>query len=154
MGVQYDSEEGKVRLIRDVRMSLEPPKSGSASKNAPKIGPMDPVHVTAKSLDFARETRLMRFAGPVTAETSQDKLLAGELTLALDSAFRAEKLMAIAGTNGKKPELTVQRPEGLTNLSAETLIAFFAPEGSLTKTVHERSDRRRAFVSSVETRPR
>ena len=133
VGVQYDSEEGKVRLIRDVRMSLEPPKSGAPGKKAPKTGPVDPVHVTAKSLDFARDTRLMRFEGPVTAETSQAKLLAGELTLALDSAFRAEKLMAIAGTNGRKPELAVQRPEGPANLSAEALTAYFAPEGSLTK---------------------
>jgi lipopolysaccharide export system protein LptA len=133
VGVQYDSEEGKVRLIRDVRMLLVPPKSGAAGKKPAKTSPVDPVHVTAKSLDFSRETRLMRFAGPVTAETSQTKLLTGELTLALDSAFRAEKLMAIAGANGKKPELAVQRPEGPTNLSAETLIAYFAPEGSLTK---------------------
>jgi LPS export ABC transporter protein LptC len=133
VGVQYDSEEGKVRLIRDVRMSLEPPKSGAGGKKAAKTGPVDPVHVTAKSLDFARETRLMRFEGPVTAETAQAKLLAGELTLALDSAFHAEKLIAIAGTNGKKPELAVRRPEGPTNLSAETLTAYFAPEGSLTK---------------------
>ena len=133
VGVQYDSEEGKVRLIRDVRMSLVPPKSAAAGKKAARTGPVDPVHVAAKSLDFSRETRLMRFEGPVTAETSQAKLLAGELTLALDSAFHAEKLVAIAGTNGKKPELAVQRPEGPTNLSAETLIAYFAPEGSLTK---------------------
>ena len=133
VGVQYDSEEGKVRLIRDVRMSLEPPKSGAVGKKAPKSGPVDPVHVTAKSLDFARETRLMRFEGPVSAETSQARLLAGELTLALDRAFHAEKLIAIAGSNGKKPEFAVQRPEGPTNLSAETLTAYFAPEGSLTK---------------------
>jgi lipopolysaccharide export system protein LptC len=36
VGVQYDSEEGKVRLIRDVRMSLEPPKSGAAGRKGGK----------------------------------------------------------------------------------------------------------------------
>ncbi len=133
VGVQYDSEEGKVRLLRDVRMSLATPKSGAAGKKATKGGPVDPVHVTAKSLEFARDTRLMHLQGLVTAENSQAKLLAGELTLVLDSAFHAEKLVATAGANEKKPEITVQRPDGPTNLSAETLTAYFSPGGSLTK---------------------
>src|SRR6266852_6978202 len=83
--VEYDAEVGKVRLLRDVRMSLVPPKGEAAGKKAAKTGPEDPVHVTAKSLDFARDSRRMRLLGPVTAETSQARLVAGEVTLALDS---------------------------------------------------------------------
>ncbi len=132
VGVEYDSDVGKVRLLRDVRMSLVPPKSGAAGKKATKTGPEDPVHVTAKSLDFARDSRRMRLEGPVTAETSQARLVAGELTLALDSSFHAEKLMATAGA-GEKPELAIQQADGPANLSAETLTAYFAPEGWLTK---------------------
>ncbi len=133
VGVEYDSEVGKVRLLRDVRMSLAPPQSGAAGKKATKTGPEDPVHVTAKSLDFARDSRRMRLQGPVTAETSQARLVAGELTLALDSGFHAEKLMATAGAGKKKPELAIQQADGPANLSAETLTAYFAPEGWLTK---------------------
>ncbi len=132
-GVEYDSEEGKVRLLRDVRMSLVPPKSEAAGKKGTKTGPEDPVHVTAKSLDFARDSRRMRLQGPVTAETSQARLVAGELTLALNPGFHAEKLMAAAGANGMKPELVIQQADGPANLSAETLTAYFAPEGWLTK---------------------
>ena len=132
VGVEYDTEAGKVRLLRDVRMSLVPP-SGGAGKQAANTGPEDPVHVTAKSLDFARDSRRMHLQGPVTAETSQTRLLAGELTLALDTTFHAEQLMATGGANGKKPELAIQQADGPANLSAETLTAHFAPEGWLTK---------------------
>jgi lipopolysaccharide export system protein LptA len=133
VGVEYDSEEGKVRLLRDVHMSLVPPKSEAAGKKATKTGPQDPVHVTAKSLDFARDSRRMRLQGPVTAETSQARLVAGELTLAVNSGFHAEKLIATAGAVEKRPELAIQQADGPANLSAETLIAYFAPEGWLTK---------------------
>jgi lipopolysaccharide export system protein LptA len=133
VGVEYDSEVGKVRLLRDVRMSLVPPRSEAAGKKAAKTGPEDPVHVTAKSLDFARDSRRMRLQGPVTAETSQARLVAGELTLALDSGFHAEKLMATAGAGERKPELAIQQADGPANLSAETLTAYFAPEGWLTR---------------------
>jgi len=133
VGVQYDSEEGKVRLLRDVRMTLVPPKGGAAGRKAAKTGPEDPVHLSAKSLDFARGPRRMRLEGPVTAETSQAQLVAGELTLTLDPGFRAEKLIATAGANGKKPELAIQKADGPANLSAETLSVYFAPQGWLTK---------------------
>src|SRR6266852_3587156 len=133
LGVEYDSEVGKVRLLRDVCMLLVPPRSEAAGKKATKTGPEDPVHVTAKSLDFARDSRRMRLLGPVTAETSQARLVAGELTLALDSGFHAEKLMATAGAGERKPELTIQQADGPANLSAETLTAYFAPEGWLTR---------------------
>jgi LPS export ABC transporter protein LptC len=132
-GVEYDSEEGKVRLLRDVRMSLVAPKSRATGKKATKTGPEDPVHVTAKSLDFARDSRLMHLEGPMTAETSHARLLAGELTLALDTTFHAEKLIATAGASGKQPEIAMQQADGPANLSAETLSAYFAPEGWLTK---------------------
>jgi len=132
-GVEYDSEEGKVRLLRDVRMSLVPPKSVAGGKKATKPGREDIVQVTAKSLDFARDSRRMHLQGPVTAETSQARLVAGELTLALDTGLHAEKLIAAVGANGMKPELVIQQADGPANLSAETLTAYFAPEGWLTK---------------------
>jgi lipopolysaccharide export system protein LptA len=133
VGVEYHSEEGAVRLLRDVHLSLVPPKSEVPRKKPMKTRAQDPVRVTGKSLDFERDSRVMRLQGPVDAETSQARLMAGELTLNLDKGFRAEKLVATAGEIGKKPELTSQRADGPTSLSAETLTAHFAPEGSLTK---------------------
>jgi LPS export ABC transporter protein LptC len=128
VGVEYHSEEGAVRLLRDVQMLLVPSKSDVAGKKR-KTSAQSPVHVTGKSLDFGRDSRVMHLQGPVEAQTAKARLTAGELTLTLDAAFRAEKLVASAGASGKKPELTSQETDGSTNLSAETLTAHFAPEG-------------------------
>ena len=132
VGVEYHSEEGTVRLLSDVRMLLAPPKDKSARKNAAQTKAQDPVHVTGKSMDFARDSRVMHLQGPVEAHTAKARLTAGELTMTLDTAFHAETLIAIAGATGKNPELTSQQAGGATNLSAETLTAHFAPEGWLT----------------------
>ena len=133
VGVVYNSEEGTVRLLHDVRMSLMPPKSGAASKKTMKTTAQEPVHVTAKSLDFGRDSRLMVLQGPIEAETPRGRLLAGGLTLTLDAAFHAEKLVATAGTDGKNPQLVSQQADGPANLTAETLTAHFAPDGWWTK---------------------
>ena len=133
VGVEYHSEEGTVRLRRAVHMLLVPPKSQAAGKNTTKTSAQEPIHVTGESLDFGRDSRLMRFEGPVEAYTAKARLTAGQLALTLDPAFRAEKLVATTGTNGKNPELTSQQADGSTSLSAETLTTHFAREGWLTR---------------------
>jgi lipopolysaccharide export system protein LptA len=133
VGVEYHSEEGAVRLLRDVHLLLVPPKRESPGKKALKTSAQDPVRVTGRSLDLERDSRVMRLQGPVEAETSQARLTAGELTLNLDKVSRAEKLVAAAGTNGKNPELTSLQKDEPASLSAQTLTAHFAPEGWLTK---------------------
>jgi lipopolysaccharide export system protein LptA len=133
VGVEYHSEEGTVRLLKDVQFSLIAPKNGAARKQNMRMNSNEPIRVTGKSLDFERESMTMQLYGPVQAETHTVRLHAGKLTLTLDAAFRAEKLMAAPGPNGKNPELESQGAEGATNLSAETITAQFAPEGWLTK---------------------
>jgi lipopolysaccharide export system protein LptA len=133
VGVEYHSEEGTVRLLRDVRMLLSQPKDKAAGKNSGKTSAQDPVHVTGRSLDFARDSRVMHLQGPVEAYTPKARLTAGELTMTLDTTFHAQTLVAIGGATGKNPELISQQAGGATNLSAETLTAYFAPAGWLTK---------------------
>jgi LPS export ABC transporter protein LptC len=133
VGVEYHSEEGALRLLRDVHLSLVPPKSEAPSKKALKTGARDPVRVTGKSLDFDRESRLMHLQGPVEAETSQARLTAGELTLTLDAAFRAEKMVATDQVNGKNPELSSLQKGEPASLSAQTLTAHLSPEGWLMR---------------------
>ena len=134
VGVEYHSEEGAMRLLKDVRLSLmAPPGNNIAGGKTASIGSKEPIRVTGMSLDFARDSRTMHLQGPVEAATHAARLRAGELTLTLDSAFRAEKLVAAAGPNGKKPELESQEPDGSTNLIADNLTASFAPEGWLTR---------------------
>jgi lipopolysaccharide export system protein LptA len=47
----------------------------------------------------------------------------------LDSAFRARRLLASAGTLGKPPELTDQRGADSMLIDADKMTALFAPEG-------------------------
>ena len=133
VGVEYHSEEGMVRLLRDVRFSLMPSKNDAAGKNAASADRKEPIRVTGKSLDFERDSRTMQLYGPVEAETHTAHLRGGKLTLTLDAAFRAEKLVVTRGLDGENPELESQGADGPTNLSAETITAQFAPEGWLTR---------------------
>jgi LPS export ABC transporter protein LptC len=133
VGVEYHSEEGTVRLLRDVQFFLKPPGNDVAGKKTPSANTREPIHVTGKSLDFERESRTMQLDGPVEAETHAAHLRAGQLTLVLDAGFRAEKLVAAPGPNGKIPELESQSADGPSNLTAETITAQFAKEGWLTR---------------------
>jgi lipopolysaccharide export system protein LptA len=133
LGVEYHSEEGTVRLLKDVRFSLLPAGNDTAGKETASAGAKEPIRVTGKSLDFERDSRAMQLYGPVEAETQTARLHAGKLTLTLNAAFRAEKLVAAPGQNGKKPELESRGADGLANLSAETITAQFASEGWLTR---------------------
>jgi lipopolysaccharide export system protein LptA len=132
-GVEYHSEEGTMRLLRDVRFSLMQPRNDAAGKKTASAGTKEPIRVTGKSLDFERDSRMMQLYGPVEAETHTARLRAGKLTLTLDAAFRAEKLVVTPGPNGKNPELESQGTDGPASLSAETITAQFAPEGWLTR---------------------
>ena len=133
VGVEYRSEEGTVRLLRDVQFSLMLPKNNRAGKKTESAGAKEPIRVTGKSLDFERDSRTMQLYGPVEAETHTARLHAGKLTLTLDAAFRAEKLVATPGPNGKSPELESPSADGPTSLSAKTIAAQFSPEGWLTR---------------------
>ena len=132
VGVQYESEMGEIRLLKDVQLLLAPPENDAPENRSSKINAREPVHVTGKSLDFGRDSRTMRLHGLVKAETSRAQLLAGELTLSLDTSFHAEKLVATPGAAAKNPELVFQEKDGALKLSAETLTAHFAPQGWLT----------------------
>jgi lipopolysaccharide export system protein LptA len=133
VGVEYHSEEGAVRLLRDVQLFLKPPGNDIAVKKTARANTKEPIRVTGKSLDFERESRTMHLDGPVEAETHAAHLRAGKLTLMLDAAFRAERLVAAPGPNGKNPELESENADGPANLIAETITAQFAKEGWLTR---------------------
>ncbi|HKV63137.1 MAG TPA: LptA/OstA family protein [Candidatus Acidoferrum sp.] len=133
VGVEYQSAGGTVRLLKDVQFSLMAPSKATAEKVSLSTAAKEPIRVTGKSLDFERESRTMQLYGPVEAKTQTTSLYAGKLTLTLDAAFRAQKILATPGANGKNPKLESRGQDGPTNLSAETLTAQLAPEGWLTK---------------------
>jgi len=130
VGALYNSSEGTMRLLRDIRLDLKPAPSGAKAKGAPpkNRAPRD-VHVDGASLDFGRDARILHISGPAEAYSNAARLTAGEFTLELDAAFRARRLLAEAGQGGKPPQLISQRGSDEMNLDADKLTAQFAPEG-------------------------
>jgi len=135
-GVEYNSQEGMARLLRDVRMTLARPALRRGKRDSEREGEGGEIHVRGTRLDFGRDTRTMRMSGSAEAETRSQRLTAGEITLVLDAAFRAERLAATASASesAERPELTFKGARGTMEISADTLAAQFAPQGWVTKT--------------------
>jgi LPS export ABC transporter protein LptC len=129
VGAEYNSEEGTLRLLESVRLRLKPPTKKESEAKPAKSGTAEEVVVTGATLDFGRDAKLLHILGPAEAESRTARLTAGDLTLELDSAFRARRLLASAGTLGKPPELTAQRGADSMLMDADKMTALFAPEG-------------------------
>ena len=125
-GVEYNSQLGTMKLLRDVKMTLV--QSGGPVGTAGQE-----VHVTGASLDFDRDTRLLHLEGPAHAQTQTAQLDAGEMTLNLDEDFRARKLVATAGGHGNRPHAVSSADSGPMDLSANVLTAWFDQDGGLQK---------------------
>src|SRR5580700_9082286 len=106
VGAEYNSEEGTLRLLQNVRLKLQPAAKKDTGKEPSKSGTTEEVLVKGSRLDFGRDARLLHVTGPAEAVSSDARLTAGEFTLELDSVFRARRLVAIPGSIGKPPELT------------------------------------------------
>ena len=136
VGAVYSSEEGQLRLIRDVHLKMD---ASSASKgNSKSTAAASEVDIQGSSLEFGKTTHTILLFGPVTATTSTQQLTAGELFVSLDPAFRARSLIARPGTLGQTPEV-VSRDSGggATKLHADQLTAELSPEGWVTTVVAE-----------------
>src|SRR2546423_400182 len=132
VGLDYKSEEGTIRLLRDVRFKLAPAQSGSAKTSKKGSTVPQEVRVKGTALEFGRDTRQMILFGPAEAETTAQRLTAGELILSLDQEFHPEKLMA-HGTNAGRPVLSSPLARDQMQLEADTLTAHFSPDGSVLK---------------------
>jgi lipopolysaccharide export system protein LptA len=126
MGVEYNSQLGTMKLLRDVKMTLI--QSGGPAGTAGQQ-----VHVTGANLDFDRDTRLLHLEGPAHAQTQTARLDAGEMTLNLDEDFRAKKLLATASGHGKRPHAVSSAASGPMDLTANVLTAWFNADGELEK---------------------
>jgi lipopolysaccharide export system protein LptA len=135
VGLEYQSEEGTVHLLRDVRFKLiQTVPNGHVAKSktaSDQARPPQEVQVTGASLDFARDSRLMRLHGPAEAQTPTLRLTAGEIKLTLDREFHAEALVA-SGTAEDRPVATSQGTRDNMKLDADTLTAHFSPNGAVT----------------------
>jgi lipopolysaccharide export system protein LptA len=133
VGAEYNSQEGTLRLLQKVKLRLRPPAGKKPGKMPAELGPSEEVTVTGSSLDFGRDEKTIHIRGPAEADSHTVRLTSGELTLEMDSAFRARRLLAFAGPNGKEPELTSQRGFDSMLLDADQMTALFSPEGWVTR---------------------
>ena len=133
-GLEYKSEEGTARLLRDVRFTLKPnaPDNANPKPASVQTRPPDEVRVKGSSLDFGRDSRLLRLFGPAQAETAAERLSAGEINLSLDKDFHAQTLVA-SGTGSNRPAVVSQGTNDPMKLEADTLTAHFSPEGAVTR---------------------
>ena len=132
LGLEYRSDEGLVRLEKDVRLRLKRPVEGGA--RAVPIAGSEAVEVTGTSLEYRHERRVMRLSGPVRAASGTTTLAAGELALELDANYQAQRLVARPGTaGGQRPEVHTKRAGGGGQVSADELLARLDPGGSVTR---------------------
>ena len=134
IGVQYRSDEGTLRLERDVEVKLHP--TVEQSKKEPRA-PQE-VEIQGAQLDFGRESHSVELLGPAIAKTESARLSAGRFDLLLDEDFRAKKLVArpdiASGTRpatapAGRPEATIRARRGEQALTAELISASFSPDG-------------------------
>jgi lipopolysaccharide export system protein LptA len=132
VGLEYKSDEGTVRLLHEVRFALSEnrPSESKDKKAHAKSDHVTQVHITGNSLEFGRDTRLLRLHGPAEAETPTQNLSAEEIRLQLDNNFRVQKLVA-NGAPGKQPTVASRAIGDAFKLNANTLTAEFGPEGWL-----------------------
>jgi len=130
-GAVYFSDEGMLRLTKDVRITIR-------TTEVPKTAERDRQGVPAKtkevvlhgtSLEMGKQTRKVLLFGPATASTEAQQLTAGEITALLDQQFRAQTLLAVPGSLNQRPELTAQGVKGAEKLRADEMKADLSVEG-------------------------
>ncbi len=126
MGLEYNSQVGTMKLLRDVKMTL-------IQSGGPPGAAGQEVHVTGASMDFDRDSRLLHLEGPAHAQSQTAQLDGGEMKLNLDEDFRARKLLATAGTLGKRPHAVSAAASGPMELTANVLTAWFNADGGLER---------------------
>ena len=131
VGLEYKSEEGTVRLLRAVQFKLRQAAPAAARTKPERARPAQEVQVRGASLDFSRDSRLMLLHGPAEAQTSEERLTAGEIKLTLDREFHAETLVA-SGSGENRPVATSQGTKGPMKLEADNMTAHFSPAGAIT----------------------
>ena len=127
VGAVYMSEEGQLRLIRDVWIELD--ASAVKRTGKPPSGEKNPVEITGSSLLFERDVRKLFLDGPVEAKTKSQDLKSGQLTLWLDSAFNVRTAVAEQGSRNLTPVVSVHDEKGNSSVSAEKLSSQFSPQG-------------------------
>ncbi len=128
MGVSYDSNNGTLRLHRDVELNLSPSTPATPEKTEITDGKM--VHVAGDSMTFQRTARIVVVDGNVHAQQTTLELSTEKLLLELDAAFQARRFVASGN-----PQLHDLSPQGPLTLSADEIVSGLRADGSVESIV-------------------
>ena len=137
VGATYNSDQGALQLLRDVKLKLDQPQSPAQYKSTPPkrlATAKEPVEVSGSRLDFQRDAGTMYLSGPAEAKTHSERLTASALLLELDDNFRAKRLTAKRIGQAPLPEFTAVHGAGRQRVAAEEIAANFSPQGWVTHT--------------------
>jgi lipopolysaccharide export system protein LptA len=137
LGGVYLSDDGILRLLKNVRITIHPmpPAQTSAQASGTKASASARQSITKEvvmhgtSLEMGKKNRKVQLFGPATAATDTQQLAAGEIDALLDEQFRAQTLIAISGSLTQKPVLTVQGKDGPEEIQADQMQADLTVEG-------------------------
>jgi len=127
VGMQYDSNNGILRLDRSVELSSSLSSSGVSQDAASQD---KTVHLTGDSMLFQREARTIQLLGAVHAQQTTHELSAESLLLKLDESFHARSLIASGHPRARDADV-----QGSTALDADEISASLTPEGSIESIV-------------------
>jgi lipopolysaccharide export system protein LptA len=134
VGALYQSEQGQLRLIRDVHIQLQPAPDTTAKKGATLSSP---VEMSGSSLQIDKVGHTVDLQGPATAVTSGQEVTAGEFTLLMDADFRAQTLIAAPGSLNQQPQVKNHGAKGDSVLHADKMTAYLSPQGWTSRMVAE-----------------
>jgi lipopolysaccharide export system protein LptA len=134
VGAVYQSEQGQLRLIREVRIQIQPAADASAKKGNTLSAQ---VEMSGSSMEIDKVGHTVELLGPATAVSSGEQVTAGEFTLLLDAEFRAQALIATPGSLNQQPEVNNHGAKGDSMLRADKLTAHLSPQGWTSRIVAE-----------------
>jgi len=126
IGAVYQSEQGQMRLIRDVHIQMQPSADASSKKG---IALPAQVEMTGSSMEIDKVGHSVQLMGPATAVSSGQQVTAGQFTLLLDAEFRAQTLIGAPGSLNQQPEVKNHGAKGDSTLRADKLTAHLSPQG-------------------------
>jgi lipopolysaccharide export system protein LptA len=130
LGATYLSEEGVLRLEKNVRVTLR--ETGALAVGKKPDAPPSDVVLRGTSMEMGKQARRVVLAGPATATTATQQLSAGQMTVLLDEENRAQTLIAEPGGLNQTPVVVShggKGPTGEGTLRADLMTADLAPEG-------------------------
>src|SRR5215469_981210 len=135
LGAVYQSQEGQLRLIRDVHVHVLPTAPPRSAKKP--LGPTAQVDIQGTGMELDKTKHSVVLAGPASAVSAAQEMTGGEFRMMLDAEFHAQELIALPGGLQERPQVKQHGPKGDSALLADKLTARLSPRGWTTRILAE-----------------